>query len=59
VNGPFTAEIQIAGPFKIDTKPIKIETVQITAKSKSSNWPWVLGIFLVFFCIAKIVQKKQ
>jgi len=61
VRGPFTVIVQIAGPFKIDTDSVKIETKIAAADdkpAKSYNWAWVLGIVMVVVFIALFVRRK-
>jgi hypothetical protein len=57
--------VEIAGPFKFETKPVVFAAASSVAASKpvssqsSSNWKWVLGIVIIVGVVAIVMRPRQ
>ena len=57
MEGTLTATVEVAGPFKVEGKPlsIRVEPTAYAFKKYARNWMPVLGIFLVLVIVAVVI----
>jgi hypothetical protein len=61
LEGTLTATVEVAGPFKVEGKPlsIRVESAAYAVKKYARYWMPVLGIFLVFVIVAVLVAQRK
>jgi hypothetical protein len=61
LEGTLTATVEVAGPFKVEGKPlsIHIESSADSVKENTRNWMPVLGIFLVLMIVVILVTQRK
>jgi hypothetical protein len=56
--GPFTVTVEVAGPFRVESKPYPI-TAQVRRVPRSSNWLIVLIILLALAVVVGAIQRRK
>jgi hypothetical protein len=61
LEGILTATVEVAGPFKVEGKPlsIRVEPTAYAVKKYARNWLPALGIFLVLIIVAVLVAQRK
>ena len=61
MEGTLTATVEVAGPFKVEGKPlsIRVESTAYAVKKYARNWMPVLGIVLVLVIVAILVAQRK